>query len=437
MFFTLESIKSFVVDLDSFSTAPSILTEMLPLLSGYEVVFVSNDSAVNFSHLPIDQSRIFRAETQTESQLFQNVIRKAMSSSDFRRKETVFVTTSYAAPLQAAQELLLGTILYASPAIFNQNKLAIYQNMPDFLVHDLDQFAKSLDGQMGGHFAESHVAEKKLHPYNLKSGYLVFHFEIASGDGTPVHFSGRYFKVEDARHHLHPLSLRIINAKRYPERHAEFFASIFAHLIMWKTNGAFDLVAVVPPKPGQTDRNALYAEELEKRPIFQGAKIGHKIALESIRCIRDYGSLKNSGGANQRANAIKGAFEAGPQVSQKKIVLLDDVYSTGSTMNECINTLLGAGATEVIPVVLAYHPLHCTSLGKLDDSSPACSGCSGRLVPRFNKTSGDVFFGCENFLQPGSHITRTFLDVQRQRLNNAESLIMAIDEEMNAWSVPF
>lgn len=59
--------------------------------------------------------------------------------------------------------------------------------------------------------------------------------------------------------------------------------------------------------------------------------------------------------AAERKENIKGAFSIknGDLIKNRKIVLVDDVYTTGSTMEEAAKILKKAGAKEVIGIVIA------------------------------------------------------------------------------------
>ena len=52
---------------------------------------------------------------------------------------------------------------------------------------------------------------------------------------------------------------------------------------------------------------------------------------------------------NERKNSIKGVYfvENADKVKNKRILLFDDIYTTGSTASECKKILLEAGAKEV------------------------------------------------------------------------------------------
>jgi len=57
----------------------------------------------------------------------------------------------------------------------------------------------------------------------------------------------------------------------------------------------------------------------------------------------------------QRAANVKGAFavRGGVDVAGKRIIIVDDVMTTGATVNECSKVLLGAGAEEVFVLTAA------------------------------------------------------------------------------------
>ena len=57
----------------------------------------------------------------------------------------------------------------------------------------------------------------------------------------------------------------------------------------------------------------------------------------------------------ERKENIKGAFAcpAPEKIQGRKILLVDDIYTTGSTMAECAKVLKKAGAKEIIGIVVA------------------------------------------------------------------------------------
>lgn len=58
-------------------------------------------------------------------------------------------------------------------------------------------------------------------------------------------------------------------------------------------------------------------------------------------------------GANERRSNVKNAFESSARVTGLRLILLDDVITTGATARECAKTLMKAGAKEVVVVTLA------------------------------------------------------------------------------------
>lgn len=62
-------------------------------------------------------------------------------------------------------------------------------------------------------------------------------------------------------------------------------------------------------------------------------------------------------GARERASNLKNAFEAGKRLDDQRLILLDDVMTTGATVRECAKTLRRAGAQEVVVLTLARSSL--------------------------------------------------------------------------------
>ncbi|MGE3567649.1 MAG: ComF family protein [Gammaproteobacteria bacterium] len=58
--------------------------------------------------------------------------------------------------------------------------------------------------------------------------------------------------------------------------------------------------------------------------------------------------------AAARARNVRDVFEAAPSVRGKRILLVDDVVTTGATVSEAARTLVRAGACEVRVVALAF-----------------------------------------------------------------------------------
>ncbi|MGD8458653.1 MAG: ComF family protein, partial [Anaerolineales bacterium] len=112
-----------------------------------------------------------------------------------------------------------------------------------------------------------------------------------------------------------------------------------------------DLVVPVP----------LSAKRLRERGYNQAALLARPLALafdipyhpRSLKRIKETQTQVGLSIAQRREN-VKGVFYANPvQVKGKTVILVDDVMTTGATINEAGRTLKLAGANQVIGLTLA------------------------------------------------------------------------------------
>ena len=109
---------------------------------------------------------------------------------------------------------------------------------------------------------------------------------------------------------------------------------------------AFDAVTFVPLYPTR-ERDRTYNQA---RLLAEGVaeRLDVPLLARGLRRVRPTPSQTNLNAAARRAN-VKGAFEAlEPQwLEGRCVLLLDDVMTTGATLNECAGVLKRAGAAAV------------------------------------------------------------------------------------------
>ena len=104
----------------------------------------------------------------------------------------------------------------------------------------------------------------------------------------------------------------------------------------------FDAVVPVPLHRSRLRRRGFNQAELLARGVARKINAPVSGTLQVVRRIGDQVELSAAG---RRAN-VAGAFRARGSV-RGRVLLIDDVFTTGATMSACAETLMGAGAQEV------------------------------------------------------------------------------------------
>ena len=133
------------------------------------------------------------------------------------------------------------------------------------------------------------------------------------------------------------------------------FGAMMAACAAERYSGDFDAVTWVP----------VSEKRLRKRGYDQSRYLAasvcvdwHTAPQETLRKTRDnppQSSLRNH--KERRANVI-GVYEAvePSQIAGKRFLLIDDIFTTGSTLSECARVLKSAGAADVLCLTLAITP---------------------------------------------------------------------------------
>ena len=81
---------------------------------------------------------------------------------------------------------------------------------------------------------------------------------------------------------------------------------------------------------------------------------GIKYLSDALIKIKDT-NVQSTLNKQKRLNNVKNAFKVQKQdiIKGKKIIILDDIYTTGSTVNECSKVLKQAGAKEIFVIIIA------------------------------------------------------------------------------------
>ena len=134
--------------------------------------------------------------------------------------------------------------------------------------------------------------------------------------------------------------------------YAEVFGELMADTIRETLAGRYDLITWVP----------LSEKRLRGRGYDQAMLLAMAAALrlddapvELLKKHTDVPAQSGAGSPEKRRANISGVYAAADEelVRGKRILLIDDIITTGATLSECARTLRAAGAEDVVCCTLA------------------------------------------------------------------------------------
>ncbi len=134
--------------------------------------------------------------------------------------------------------------------------------------------------------------------------------------------------------------------------YADSYGKILADCNRQKLSGRYDLISWVP----------LSAKREKSRGYDQAMLLAYAVALElddvaveTLRKHTDVLAQSSLVGVEKRRANVSGVYEVidSELIAGRRVLLIDDVVTTGSTLSECARVLLMAGAEDVVCAALA------------------------------------------------------------------------------------
>ena len=145
----------------------------------------------------------------------------------------------------------------------------------------------------------------------------------------------------------------ILRYKFYGRRnYAPAFGRTLAMKLRKEELDTYDILTFVPIAPLRRFKRGYDQVELLADAVGKELGISYVRTLRKIRNTPPQSSIKDV--FRRRANVLGAYRSVNPEsLRGKRIVLLDDIITTGATASECARVLLTAGAKEVYCVTLA------------------------------------------------------------------------------------
>lgn len=121
--------------------------------------------------------------------------------------------------------------------------------------------------------------------------------------------------------------------------------------ILQKEKWDFDLIIPIPMSRSHLRQRGYNQAHAIARPI--ALRLDKPIDSRSVTRVRETSSQVDLSPHERYAN-LKDAFSANPaKLNGRKVLLVDDVATTGATLNSCAGALRNAGVTEVFCITVA------------------------------------------------------------------------------------
>lgn len=167
-------------------------------------------------------------------------------------------------------------------------------------------------------------------------------------------YEERHFEMSKSPYAYEGLIKKGIYSYKYYNK--PYFYKLFGNLLVSYMNSTnykdFDCVVAVPLHSSKMRKRGYNQSELLAKHISEKLSIPYVDALK-----RTKKTIKQSEQSKlERRKNLKDAFEikkSTDKIINRSVLLVDDIYTTGSTVNECSKVLINYGASKVYVITIA------------------------------------------------------------------------------------
>jgi predicted amidophosphoribosyltransferase len=311
---------------------------------------------------------------------YERVLKKIVTLTNIPSNECVFISKN----IEFIKRVLyqpVGTVWVSDGSL----SYDVIGHLPDKKVSHIEELKDALEVKHG-YFSEVCTTILSSNQSYNDSG-VIFSFEMSRENiKFNVISAGRYFGPKHECFNSHQLSQRIKKSK-YSESQNKLFANIYVPIVNHLNNiTKVDGVTRVPSRPGKADRLKPIVKYIVKNTLFEDLS-------EKIICPNNYPPHKGLS-KERRFENVKNKFFVEGDFTDKHIVIIDDVFTTGATVYECAKQFYLARASKVTVVVLGVNQF---SNEFMVQRYAKCPECGEKLLLRINNYNNVAFYGCENY----------------------------------------
>jgi competence protein ComFC len=182
------------------------------------------------------------------------------------------------------------------------------------------------------------VAIVEIHPQNIRGpwveGFVLDQHVLSS---QPIGYVGEHMQFETIRTPLGELVYQL----KYRHGPLDDVVETAAAFVKERWSGCIDCVVPPPPSLHRTKQPALLIAGAVAKAIRATHLPNATVKASATQ------QMKNVP-ASERAPLLSAAIQLGPDlVRGKRVLLVDDLWETGSTLRRVADLLKGAGATEI------------------------------------------------------------------------------------------